>query len=78
MENTFPKLCAEVGLSCEECTSETARQLAKACKGLHGKMIGQLFVQIHTYKACARMHRHFAASYRQASAERPLAMAAIA
>ena len=73
----YPRLCHEVGLDCETCTSETARQLAKACKGLRGKLIGQLFVQIHPYSACARMHGHFAASYREASGE-TLAMAAVA
>lgn len=39
-------------------------------------MIGQLFVQIYTDPACARMHRHFAEAY--VEAERPLAMAAVA
>lgn len=34
-------------------------------------MIGQLFVQIYPHPACARMHGHFAESYREASLERP-------
>src|SRR5579864_2450677 len=63
----YPRLCAEVGLSCEECTSSTAAELARACRGLRGKMIGQMFVQIHTHSACAKMHAHFAESYRAAS-----------
>ena len=77
MDNNYPQLCFEVGLNCEACTSETAAQLALSCRGLRGKAIGQLFVQIHPHSACARMHAHFASSYRAAS-ERPRAMAAIA
>ena len=81
-ENNYPQLCFDVGLTCEGCTTETARQLAKSCKGLRGKMIGQLFVQIHPDPACARMHAHFANAYREASRdcgeERLAAMAAVA
>jgi hypothetical protein len=66
-ENDYPRLCVEVGLACETCVGETARQLATVCKGLKGKMIGQMFVQIYPRPACARMHSHFAESYRQAS-----------
>lgn len=62
----YPRLCIQVGLTCEMCTSETARQLSRACKGLRGKMIGQLFVQIHPHPACAPMHGHFAEAYRGA------------
>jgi hypothetical protein len=69
MENNYPHLCLKVGLTCEACTEETATQLAQCCKGLRGKMIGQLFVQIHPHPACARMHVHFAESYRSASGE---------
>jgi hypothetical protein len=47
----YPRLCVEVGLTCEACTSATATQLAQVCKGLRGKMIGQMFVQIHTHAA---------------------------
>jgi hypothetical protein len=39
-------------------------------------MIGQMFVQIYTDPACSKMHAHFAAAY--LTAERPLAMAAVA
>jgi hypothetical protein len=67
--DNYPELCLEVGLTCESCTAETARQLATTCKGLRGKMIGQLFVQIHPHPACARMHAHFAQAYREASHE---------
>lgn len=66
-ENDYPRQCIEVGLSCEACTGETARQLAAVCKGLKGKMIGQLFVQIYPRSACARMHSHFAEAYCHAS-----------
>ena len=83
--NTYPQICSEVGLDCETCTKGTARNLAKVCKGLRGKMIGQLFVQIYTDPACARMHGHFAEAYLAASEERrmpmperPAAMAAVA
>ncbi len=67
-DDNFPQICSEVGLSCESCTAETAKQVAAVCKGLAGKMIGQLFVQIYPNSACAPMHRHFAAHYREASA----------
>ena len=66
-ENTYPRLCLEVGLNCEACTAETGRQLAKSCKGLRGKMVSQLFIQIHPHAACARMHANFARAYREAS-----------
>ena len=83
--NTYPQICSEVGLDCETCTEGTARNLAKVCKGLRGKLIGQLFVQIYTDPACARMHAHFADAYLTASevrrpvgSELPLSMAAVA
>jgi hypothetical protein len=79
MSNNYPQLCFEAGLTCEACTRETATQLAQSCKGLRGKMIGQLFVQIHPDPACAKMHHHFADCYREASGEaRVLRMAAAA
>jgi hypothetical protein len=77
-EANYPRICFESGLTCEGCTQETARQLAQVCRGLRGKAIGQLFVQIHSHPACAPMHANFAATYREASSERPKAMAAVA
>jgi len=77
-ENSYPQLCLDVGLTRESCTAGSARQLAAVCKGLRGKTILQLFVQIHTHSACARMHAHFAASYRDASRPEPLAAIAAA
>jgi hypothetical protein len=68
--DTYPRICSDVGLNCESCTEGTARNLAKVCKGLHGKVIGQLFVQIHTNPACAKMHAHFTQAYLDASIER--------
>jgi hypothetical protein len=68
--NTYPRICSEVGLDCKTCTEGTARNLAKLCKGLKGKMIGQMFVQIHTDPACSRMHTHFVEAYVAASIER--------
>lgn len=76
--NTYPQICTEIGLDCHTCIEGTARNLARVCKGLRGKMIGQLFVQIYTDPACSRMHAHFAAAYEDASEARPRAMAAIA
>lgn len=85
--NNYPQLCFDSGLTCQTCTAETARHLAQVCKGLRGKMIGQLFVQIHAHPACAPMHAHFAESYRSYSAaeeqeetvsRKPAAMAAVA
>lgn len=69
IENDYPQLCMEVGLTCQSCVAETGRQLAHSCKGLRGKMIGQLFVQIHPHPACSRMHAQFAEAYREASRE---------
>jgi hypothetical protein len=86
-ENDYPRLCVEVGLTCKVCTAESARQLAQVCKGLRGKMIGQLFVQVYPHSACAPMHAHFAESYRASSVggaeeelpmRKPAAMAAVA
>jgi hypothetical protein len=70
-ENNYPSRCLEVGLGCEECTASSAREMARLCQGLRGKAIAQLFVQIHTDPACARMHAHFSAAYREASGETP-------
>lgn len=77
-EKNYPHLCFATGLTCESCTAEAARQLAQCCKGLRGKMIGQLFVQIYPNPACARMHAQFAEFYREASLERSKAIAAVA
>jgi hypothetical protein len=80
-DNTYPRICLEVGLTCQSCTAETARHLAAVCKGLRGKMIGQLFVQIHPHAACAPMHKHFAEHYHKASSAEipgPMALAAVA
>jgi hypothetical protein len=76
--NTYPHLCQQVGLDCESCTEGTARHLEKVCKGVRGRMIGQLFAQIYTDPACAKMHTHFAAAYMKASVELPRKMAASA
>jgi hypothetical protein len=67
----YPQICSETGLTCESCTKTTAQQLAAVCKGLAGRAIGQLFVQIYTNSACAPMHAHFAACYKEASLARP-------
>ena len=64
----YPRLCNEVGLACETCVEATAQNLALVCKGLRGKMIGQMFVQIHPHSACSRMHAHFGEAYRVANA----------
>jgi hypothetical protein len=83
--DTYPGICHDVGLDCETCTESTARNLAKICKGLRGKTIGQLFVQIYTDPACSKMHAHFEGAYLAASidrmpvmSERRLAIAAVA
>ena len=67
--NNYPQICSEVGLTCESCTSSSARELAAICKGLRGKAVGQLFVQIYPHSACAPMHSHFAACYKEVMAE---------
>ena len=63
----YPNACVEVGLTCEECTSNTAREVAQLCKGLRGKMLGQMFVQLYPQPACSRMYSHFAQAYRDVS-----------
>jgi hypothetical protein len=59
--------CRESGLDCESCTAQTATELARTCKGLRGKMVAQLFVQLYPEPACSKMHAHFASVYRSAS-----------
>lgn len=76
--NAYPRLCVDAGLSCEACTEATATELAQVCKGLRGKMIGQMFVQIHTDPACARMHSHFVEAYRVANSTSSLSQLAAA
>lgn len=65
-----PESCAEVGLDCRSCTEASAGQLAQACPGMSGKMVGQLFVQMHVQPGCSKMHAHFAKAYRQAVSAR--------
>jgi hypothetical protein len=65
--NKYPPVCTEVGLDCKTCTENTARSLASVCKGLRGKMIGQLFVQIYADPACSKMVQHFTAAYQAAA-----------
>jgi hypothetical protein len=59
--------CNETGLSCQSCTSQTATELARTCKGLSGRMVTQLFVQLYPDPGCARMHANFGAEYRRVS-----------
>jgi hypothetical protein len=68
-EDRSPQNCMEAGLTCEGCISASARELARTCQGLRGKMVAQLFVQLYPAPACSRMHTHFAAAYRAATAE---------
>ena len=70
-----PHACYQVGLNCQDCTAESARQLAQACKGLGGSMVGQLFAQIYSDPACAPMHAHFEAHYHDAAREQRAAAA---
>ena len=46
-DKSYPNACIEVGLTCEACTSHTAGEVARLCKGLRGKMVGQMFVQLY-------------------------------
>jgi hypothetical protein len=64
---TYPNVCIEVGLTCHACTSNTAQEVARVCKGLRGKMVGQMFVQLYPNPACSPMHSNFAQAYRDAS-----------
>jgi hypothetical protein len=65
--DTYPNVCEEVGLTCETCTSNTGRELARVCKGLRGKALGQMFVQLYPHPACSKSHGNFAQAYRDAS-----------
>ena len=62
-EQPLPDICIQESLDCHSCTASTARELARACPGLPGKLVTQLFVQIHVHSACARMHANFARAY---------------
>ena len=70
-EKSYPDVCVEVGLTCEQCTSHTAGEVARLCKGLRGKMLGQMFVQLYPHPACAPMHGRFAQAYLDASPREP-------
>lgn len=65
-----PHLCIQEGLDCTTCTGNTARELARACPGLAGKSVAQIFVQIYADPACSPMHRDFARAYAEALAPR--------
>lgn len=65
------KVCVELGLVCEECTSRTARQLAQTCKGLPSRVVSQMFVQLYPEPECSRMSMRFTAAYRGASEQAP-------
>jgi hypothetical protein len=62
----YPQECREIGLTCDVCIDGTARDLASVCPGLRGKSVGQLFAQIYTQTACAKMHARFVRAYAQA------------
>ncbi len=62
--------CNAAGLSCEACTSQTATELAQTCRGLGGRMVAQLFVQLYPEPGCSRMHANFVAVYKSASKDR--------
>jgi hypothetical protein len=78
MDRRYPEECRAVGLSCETCTETSAGELARACPGLRGKAVGQLFVQIHSHSACAPMHGHFARAYAAAGTAPLMAAVAVA
>jgi len=67
VEDLSPEKCMQIGLSCGACTRETARHLAEVCKGLRGKAVGQLFVQLYPGPGCASMHAQFASFYQEFS-----------
>ena len=75
-EYSIPGTCRATGLSCETCTSNTARNVAQLCQGLRGKDLGQLFVQLYPNAACAPMHGYFAAAYRDADSDEAVAVGA--
>lgn len=59
----LPAFCIQEHIDCNICTSSTAKELARACPGLPGKLVTRLFVQIHTYPACGDMHANFTRAY---------------
>ena len=80
-EESYPNICIEVGLTCEACTSHTAREVARVCMGLRGKMVAQMFVQLYPHPAFSPMHANFAQAYRDASpkdVQREMSIARIA
>ena len=68
---SYPNACRAVGLTCEECTSSAAREVARLCTGLRGKALGQMFVQLYPQPACSPMYSYFAQAYRAASSPEP-------
>jgi hypothetical protein len=62
-----PDICRSVGLSCKNCTEDSAKSLAAVCKGLKGKAVTKLFFQIYPVRACSSMSSHFARAYKAAS-----------
>ena len=83
-DESYQSVCIEVGLTCEACTSHTAREVSRFCKGLRGKMLGQMFVQLYPHPACSAMLNNFAQAYRDASPKEvqretsPVRLAAVA
>jgi len=75
-QNDPAALCVELGLNCESCTAASARELAQACPELPGKLVKQLFIQIHAYSACTRMYGNFSRAYAAALEPPVRAMAA--
>lgn len=69
--NTYPHLCREVGLSCEDCVEAVAGQTARLCPGLRSRAVGQLFVQIYPNPACAPMHANFKDVYHRMQRKGP-------
>jgi hypothetical protein len=67
-----PALCIQEAIDCHACTASTAKEIARSCPGLPRKLITQLFVQIHTYPACARMHSNFTQAYMEADGVRTM------
>ena len=67
----LPQLCRENGLSCQECTDTSAKNLARICNGLQGTAVNQIFAQMYPHKACAPMSTHFCESYDQTQSDAP-------
>ena len=64
-EPANPASCLQEGLSCQSCTSDSARHVARLCRGLQDRAVRQLFVTLYPSSGCAPMVGEFVEAYRK-------------